>query len=308
MQNQGFVKLYRKLLDSDVKSLGVVGIGFMAYCLLKANHKDNKWFDGSKFLEIKRGQFVTSSLELANELKLGRQVIRTTIRKFEELEIITTKATNRYTLMTIVNYSKYQDKYMPANQQTNQQPTSDQPASQPQSKKLKNEKNNITLHRRRRQDFNKKIEGEPSQSGEPSRNRNPDIKRFIDFFCEASHRIRHEKPVITRGKDGWLVKLALRKLSESQLEQMALWFLDKKKTLSTTIGAMLSKSVLGTLREDMNRHDFWKEINSIYDKYYPRSDFTKELTKRFKPFTSQQITEIQEEVSALIRPSGLYYK
>lgn len=307
MQNQGYIKLYRKLLDSEIMQFGAPGIGFMAYCLLKANHKDNKWFDGSKFVEIKRGQFVTSSLELANGLKLGRQVIRTTIRKFEELEIITTKPTNKYTLITLLNYSKYQDKYALTNQRTNQEATTSQPAGQPQSKKIKNEKNekkNITLHRAEREKSDKKIGGEPSQSDEPSQ-KNSDIKRFIDFFVEASKRIRKEKPVITRGKDGYLVKLALRKMSESQLEQLTLWFLEKKKTLSTTIGAMLSNAVLDTLRQDMNRYDFWKEIDRIYDQYYPRPAYMAELTKRFQPFSYQQITEMQEEIAAMVRPSGV---
>lgn len=130
-----------------------------------------------------------------------------------------------------------------------------------------------------------------------------DIKRFIDFFHEACKIIRRKKAVITRGKDGVLTKFALKRLSLNQLEQLALWFLAKKLDLGATIGAMLSKKVLKGLEEDMNRPDFWKEINRIYYQCYPPSDFSKELAKQFKPFSYQEIAKIVEEVSRAERAS-----
>lgn len=123
----------------------------------------------------------------------------------------------------------------------------------------------------------------------------------MDFFNEASLKIRREKPIFTRGKDGWLVKIALKKISFSQLEQLTLWFLERKKNLSTTIGALLSKKVLETLEKDMERADFWKEVNEIYDKYYKSLSFTKELAKKFQPFNFKQINDIKEEVAVLER-------
>jgi beta-mannanase len=53
MQYLGFVKLYRKILDSEIKSFGAGGLGFMSYCLLKANHTDQQWYDGAKYVDIK---------------------------------------------------------------------------------------------------------------------------------------------------------------------------------------------------------------------------------------------------------------
>ncbi len=130
----------------------------------------------------------------------------------------------------------------------------------------------------------------------------PDIKRFIDFFYEACQKIRKEKAVITRGKDGNLAKLALKHLSLSQLEQLTLWFLMKKTGLKPTIGAMLSKNVLETLKKDMDRPDFWKEINGIYDRYFePATDISKKLADKFKPFSYSQVAEIAEETSRMER-------
>lgn len=133
---------------------------------------------------------------------------------------------------------------------------------------------------------------------------NPDIKKFIDFFFEAAQKIKKTKPVITHGKDGVLTKLALNKLSLTQLEQLALWFLTKKQNLSLTIGAMLSRRVLDGLKQDMERPDFFKEIDEIYGQYFisaGRGSFAEKLEKKFRPFNSRQITEIQEQVARLER-------
>ncbi len=131
---------------------------------------------------------------------------------------------------------------------------------------------------------------------------NPDIKQFIDFFSEACVKIRNEKPRIIHGKDGWLVKYALKKISVSQLEQLSLWFLSKKKGLSPTIGAMLSTTVLDALQSDMDKPNFWKEINEIYDIYYKNPGISDELIKKFSiPFTPGQITEIKEQVARMER-------
>lgn len=136
-----------------------------------------------------------------------------------------------------------------------------------------------------------------------SKKTNPEIKQFIDFFSEASVKIRNEKPKIIHGKDGWLVKYALKKISVSQLEELALWFLSKKKSLSPTIGAMLSMSVLNTLQSDMQKPNFWKELNEIYDIYYKNPGISEELIKKFNPFTPKQITEIKEQIARMERQS-----
>lgn len=132
---------------------------------------------------------------------------------------------------------------------------------------------------------------------------NPDIKKFIDFFHDAALKVRQIKPKFVHGKDGRLVKLALEKLSLRQLEQLTLWFLEKKKTLATTIGAMLGKSVLDTLQDDMRKPGFWKELDKIYEKYFLAGAqvATKKLAEKLQPFTHKQITEIQEEISRLVR-------
>jgi len=95
-----------------------------------------------------------------------------------------------------------------------------------------------------------------------------DIKKFIDFFHDASVKIRNEKPKFTRGKDGNLVKLALKKFSCQQLEMLAVWFLEKKGKVSPTVGAMLGKEMTKDLDEAIRKPNFWKDLDKIHEKYY----------------------------------------
>ncbi|WP_152611281.1 hypothetical protein [Psychroserpens mesophilus] len=68
------------------------------------NFKDKKW-QGHL---VERGQLITSNNHLATELKLSVQVIRTALQKLHEGGYIKIKATNRFTLITLINYDKFQ--------------------------------------------------------------------------------------------------------------------------------------------------------------------------------------------------------
>ena len=126
---------------------------------------------------------------------------------------------------------------------------------------------------------------------------NPDIYRFIDFFVKSGERIRGTKPTITRGKDGKLVSYALKKLPESKLEMLALWFFCCKPTLQPTIGAMLSNAVLSELMDEMNRPTFWKAVSELTDRYYPRTTHVRTWT----PFSHTDITSMKESLASAMR-------
>ena len=97
-----------------------------------------------------------------------------------------------------------------------------------------------------------------------------DIKAFIDFFYDACQKIREVKAVFERGKDGNLIKMALKKFSRKQLEMLAVWFLAKKPKLQPKIGTMLSKKIMEELERKMKHPDFWKDLDEIFEKHYPR--------------------------------------
>ncbi|OGF63279.1 hypothetical protein A2926_03650 [Candidatus Giovannonibacteria bacterium RIFCSPLOWO2_01_FULL_44_40] len=97
-----------------------------------------------------------------------------------------------------------------------------------------------------------------------------DIKAFIDFFHDACAKIRKVKAVFERGKDGNLVKTALKKFSRRHLEMLAVWFLARKPKLQPKIGTMLSKKIMEELERKMKQPDFWKDLDAIFEKHYSR--------------------------------------
>jgi hypothetical protein len=130
--DSGFIKLQRKILDwewyNDIPTKTL-----FIHLLLKVNFKDKKW----KGYDIKRGQVLTGRKILSDETGLSEQQTKTALKKLQATNEITIQATNRFSIITLVNYSLYQDKKTDSNQLNNQpeeqQATSNQPANDPTS-------------------------------------------------------------------------------------------------------------------------------------------------------------------------------
>ncbi len=117
----GYIKLYRKLIqwgwyqDSVVKDL-------FLHCLLTASFKEFKWMGQA----MNAGQFVTSYKLLAEALGFTVQQIRTALKKLESTGEITSKSTNKYTVITVINWGSYQVDDIDSNTQINKQITNKQ--------------------------------------------------------------------------------------------------------------------------------------------------------------------------------------
>jgi predicted transcriptional regulator len=130
--NRGYVKVWRKVQDSGLMQIPNTFTLFM-HILFSATHKDIKVGTPNGVILLKRGQYISGRIELASALKQSEQQIRTSLKRLQELEMLTSTSTNRFSVYTIVNYSKYQDHDEPINQQENQQTTSSQPAGNQQT-------------------------------------------------------------------------------------------------------------------------------------------------------------------------------
>ena len=118
--NKGFVSLHRKILDWEWYHDHNTTRLFI-HLLLKANHQNSKW----QGQQIRRGQLVTGRKVLAEETGISEQSIRTCFDNLKSTNEITIKSTNRFSLITLVNYELYQTK-QPAKQPTNQPTTNQQ--------------------------------------------------------------------------------------------------------------------------------------------------------------------------------------
>lgn len=117
-----FIKLDRKILDWEWYSNPNVRMLFI-HCLLCANWKDGVW-NGH---EYRRGQFITSLPNLATGTGLSIQQTRTALEHLELTGELTSYATNKFRIITVNNYDKYQGVNRPNNRQiTDKQQTKQQ--------------------------------------------------------------------------------------------------------------------------------------------------------------------------------------
>jgi len=123
----GWVKLWRKSIDSGLIKNHNVWI-FWTYCLMKANHeKDYKCVVGFQEVILQPGQFIFGRKKAAEETELSEQKIRTCLEFLKKYKNLTIKTTNKFSVITIVNWVTYQNKEDEINQQSNQHLTSRQP-------------------------------------------------------------------------------------------------------------------------------------------------------------------------------------
>jgi hypothetical protein len=93
--------------------------------LLFANHDERKIYDGGKPITVHRGQYLTSIEKLTDRWGWTRNKTKRFLATLEADEKLTTERTNRWTLVTILNYGPYND--MP----TSDEPPNDTPNDSP---------------------------------------------------------------------------------------------------------------------------------------------------------------------------------
>ena len=133
---QGWIKLHRDFTKfewyQDANTMRV-----FLHLLITANHKDAKWQGNT----INRGQLITSHGNLANDLGLSIQNVRTSLSKLKKSENVTVKSTSKFTLISVCNYDTYQSQDSSANTPTNKPLTDDQQTTNKPLTTNKNEKN-----------------------------------------------------------------------------------------------------------------------------------------------------------------------
>ena len=158
--SKGWIKTYRSLLEWEwYQNTNVLRV--FLHCLLKANHKDRQW----QGIVVKRGSFITSYQNLANELsgrqsRFSVQQVRTALTKLKLTGEITIKTTSKYTLVEVNNWDRYQEDERENNTAiTNkQQSNNNQVTTNKNDNNEKNERSNIRFAPPSLEDINKYLE------------------------------------------------------------------------------------------------------------------------------------------------------
>jgi len=142
-----YIKINRKILEWEwYQDINTKVLFF--HMLLKANWKEGK-FQGTT---VPRGSFISSINKLSTETNLTEREIRTAISHLKSTGEVTSKATNKFTVFTVLNYDCYQ---------TNDKQSDNQSPSERHS----NDIQTTTIEERkkeRREEVKKKKEGAAS--------------------------------------------------------------------------------------------------------------------------------------------------
>ena len=137
----GWIKLHYKFLKWEWSNDANM-VALFLHLLLKANYQGRNW----RGQDIKRGELITGLHSLSAETGISLQSLRTCLKRLKSTNEITIKSTNKYSVICIRNYDKYQ--HEPTSKLTsiltnNQQTTNKQLTTPKEYKKGNNKDNNI---------------------------------------------------------------------------------------------------------------------------------------------------------------------
>ena len=132
---EGWVKIHRKFLNWEwYQNTEMVRI--FLHFLLSANHENNNW----QGIIVKKGQVVIGRKKLSKTLGISQRTIRTCLSRLKTTNEITTETTNKYTIITLINWEKYQHISNKTTSKTTSKLTNDRPANDQQTTTNKNDK------------------------------------------------------------------------------------------------------------------------------------------------------------------------
>ena len=130
----GWIWVQRGIIDHWVFS-EADALKLWVYLLMSANYEDKSRMFNGRLTQVKRGQLIYGRHAVSQRLGISEAKLRRYIKQFIKDEMISQQTTNKYSIITITCYEKYQD----VSQQTaNKQPTKRQQTTTPKQVTINN--------------------------------------------------------------------------------------------------------------------------------------------------------------------------
>lgn len=144
MGRDGYIKLYRKLLDNPVVMRDADHLSIWVYLLLEARKFEKEAYLGGKKITLKPGQLTTGRKQISEKLRVMENKVQRVLKLYETEHLIEQQTTNRNRLISIVEWESYQDNEQLNEQQINNRcTTNEQPVNTPKESKKEKKDNNI---------------------------------------------------------------------------------------------------------------------------------------------------------------------
>ena len=139
----GWLKLYRSILDSAVfQDAEILKVWIWLLCNVAFEQHDTVCY--GKVIHLKPGQIATGRKKIAQCTDLNENKVYRALTVLKSLGNIEIKATNKYSIITVVNWDKYQDenvKRTSSEQQNNSKTTTEEQQDDSKRTQHKNGKN-----------------------------------------------------------------------------------------------------------------------------------------------------------------------
>jgi len=126
--NRGYIKVWRKIIDAGwLKNHKLCA--FWLWCLMEATHREYDQIVGCQNIHLMPGEFIFGRKVASDELNMSERSIRTLLDFLRKSGNVTIKTTNKFSIVTIVNWNTYQKEENTNDQQNDQPLTSNRPTT-----------------------------------------------------------------------------------------------------------------------------------------------------------------------------------
>lgn len=139
---EGWIKIHRKMLENPIICKDSDYLSVWIYLLLNATHKEiPALFKGEK-ITLQPGQLITGRKSMSTKLKISESKIYRIINEYKSEQQIEQQTSNKNSLITILNWDKYQQ----SEQQNEQQMNNKRTTTEQQLNTNKNVKNDNNIY------------------------------------------------------------------------------------------------------------------------------------------------------------------
>ena len=135
---RGFIVLWRKFTETSFYKDSYM-VHLAIHLILMANHEPRKFTMSGQEQTLERGQHLTGRKRLSDDLNIPEATIARKIKILEKIGFLTLKTNNKFTIITICNYGRYQ------NIKNNNDTTSDTTSGQPVIQRADTNNNTTTI-------------------------------------------------------------------------------------------------------------------------------------------------------------------
>lgn len=213
MNNDGYIKLFRRLLDWEWYDHPPTKDVFI-HCLLSASHKETIWHG----YQIMPGEFISSVNKISTKCGLTTRQTRTALEHLEMSGEVTMSTTSKFTLFKVNNWSEFQ-----SSDKQNDKPTTSQRQAERQTVVAKSDKLPTTIKNvKKQEERSKEITKENNNQKEQRKRFSPkarideytndeSLKQALLDFVEMRKQMK--KPLTQRA-----LEMCLKKLDELAID------------------------------------------------------------------------------------------